>query len=141
VIAGTRFRYPHMLPADQLLWDVFLPKYGSYWDGFDYDIHVGEGVGPLPGYPPGIARAALSLTQKRIDAVGYRGSEVWVFEIKPHAGLSAIGQVLSYSELYDTAHPGGLVTHKAIVTDLTDADIHTLCRTWAIRLYSLGNVA
>ena len=138
MIVGPRFRYPHMMPGDKAVWDRFLEQHGDYFEGFDYDIHVGEGVGEITGYSEEIKKAAIALSQKRIDAVGYRGNEVWVIEIKPHAGLSAIGQVLAYETLYNIEHETKPVTYKAIVTDRTDNDMRTLCGTMAIRLYEVG---
>ena len=138
MIVGPRYRYPHMLPGDRAVWDRYIEQHGEYFEGFDYDVHVGEGVGEISGYPDAIKKAALVLTQKRIDAVGYRGNEVWVIEIKPHAGLSAIGQVLAYEALYNIEHEDRPVTYKAIVTDRTNADMRTLCGTMGIRLYEVG---
>jgi len=133
-----RFRYKHMLPRDKRIWDRFLEQHGSYFERFDYDIHVGEGVGILAGVSEMTQKIATTLTQKRIDAVGYRGSEIWVFEIKPKAGLSAIGQVSAYEILYNKDFGAGKVTYKAIATDRTDNDIRTLCKELGIRLYEVG---
>ena len=59
-------------------------------------------------------------------------------EIKPKAGLSAIGQVTAYEILYNKQFGAGKVSYKAIVTDRTDADIRTLCKELGIRLYEVG---
>jgi len=138
MIKHIRFRYKHMLPRDKVIWDRFLEQHGVYFERFDYDTHVGEGIGDIVGVTDQIRKIALSLTQKRIDAVGYKGSEIWVFEIKPKAGLAAVGQIISYRILYDKDFGPGKVTHKAIVTDRTDNDIRTLCRELSIRLYEVG---
>jgi len=138
MVSHIRFRYKHMLPRDKRIWDRFLEQHGSYFERFDYDIHVGEGVGTLWGVSVMTQRIATSLTQKRIDAVGYRSGEVWLFEIKPKAGLSAIGQVSAYEILYNKDFGAGAVTYKAIVTDRTDNDIRHLCKELNIRLYEVG---
>lgn len=134
----NRFRYKHMLPRDKVIWDRFLEQYGDYFERFDYDIHVGEGIGGICGYSKLTKKIALALTQKRIDAVGRKEGEIWVIEIKPKAGLSAIGQVTAYEILYNKGFGIGKVTHKAIVTDRTDVDIRTLCKELGIRLYEVG---
>ena len=136
-IEHLRFRYPHMLPRDKFLWDRFLGIHGKYFDRFDYDIHVGEGIGKIYGYPENIQRMAKLLTQKRIDAVGYHGDEVWVFEIKPHAGLSALGQVTAYEALWNKQFPDQKVYRKAIVTDFVDQDIRYMCQLHNIRLFEV----
>lgn len=133
-----RFRYKHMLPGDRRIWDRFLEQHGDYFNRFEYDIHVGEGIGEIVGVDAMTQKIATVLSQKRIDAVGYRGGEVWLFEIKPHAGLSAIGQILSYETLYEKDFGAGKVSYIAIVTDRTDNDIRTMCNTYDIRLYETG---
>ena len=133
-----RFRYKHMLPRDREIWDRFLEQHGNYFDRFDYDIRVGEGIGNIVGVSELTRKIAVSLTQKRIDATGYKDTEIWVIEIKPKAGLSAIGQVTAYEILYNKQFGAGKVYAKAIVTDRTDADVRTLCKELNIRLYEVG---
>lgn len=132
------YRYKHMLPRDVRLWERFLEQYGEYFDRFDYDIRVGVGVGDIYGYDEMTALIAKALTQKRIDAVGFRSGEIWLFEIKPKAGLSAIGQVLAYKTLYENQYGKGSVYRIAIITDRTDIDEYTVCQEHNIRVYEVG---
>jgi len=137
-VKHERYHYKHMLPRDTELWNHFLEQHGGYFDRFIYDEHVGEGVGDIYGYEPWVAQLAKSLTQKRIDAVGYRGGEVWLFEIKPKAGLAALGQIIAYEALWET---GGRLPHvyrKAIVTDRTDGDIKTVADLYGVKVYEVG---
>jgi len=55
--------------------------------------------------------------------LAWRDGVLWIFEIKPQAGLSALGQVLGYRELYrrDTGYEGEI--KLAIVTDVLWEDI------------------
>jgi len=84
----------------------------------EYDVRVGTGYIPawleaeyrekLRLYEKGlISRRELelteatiksfrSLTQLRIDVVGETDREVWIFEVKPRAGRSALGQLEAY---------------------------------------------
>ena len=74
-----RFRYKHMLPRDKEIWDRFLEQHGDYFDRFDYDIRVGKGIGDIVGVSDLTRKIAVSLTQKRIDATGYKSQEIWVW--------------------------------------------------------------
>jgi hypothetical protein len=98
--AGKMSSYPHMLPADVLVWERFLDKHAAEFSGFDYDVHVGGEVEREVGWTQEVYTMALSLASKRIDVVGYRGNETWIIEVKPVAGVTAIGQLVMYRDLY-----------------------------------------
>lgn len=98
--------YPHLLPSDIRVWEAFLDKYKTTFKRFDYDIRVGEGRDPGKNYPEKIRQMGLDLSQRRIDAVGYRDNEIYIIEITTSAGLKAVGQLMAYPTLYiDLFHP------------------------------------
>lgn len=128
-------KYKHMFGIDLELWERFLRRHGKYYSRFDYDVRVGRGIVLPAGYPPNIAGMAKALTQKRIDAVGYHNEEVWLIEIKPDAGLSALGQLLAYKLLYtrDVGVPKRL--YLAVVTDILNPDERYLFDKNEVRYY------
>jgi hypothetical protein len=93
-------KYPHMLPADVDIWERFLDKYAQEYDGFDYDIHVGGVVERLARWSVEEHAVYSSLAAKRIDAVGHQGKRIVLFEVKPQGGVTAVGQLFAYRELY-----------------------------------------
>jgi len=133
-------KYPHMLPNEIPLWERFLSLYGKDFKNFRYDIHVGRGVDPGPDYDPKWRKLAIQLTQKRIDVVGERDGVVWIFEVKPDAGLSAIGQLLAYRALYrrDFNYTGEI--KLAVVTTKVNADEFYLFNHYGIIVYEVGYV-
>jgi len=99
--------YPHLLPEDIKVWEAFLDKHRGQFGRFDYDVRVGQGRDPGEIFSPEIRQMGVDLSQRRIDAVGYGASEIWIIEITTSAGLKAVGQLLSYPVLYyDRFHPG-----------------------------------
>jgi hypothetical protein len=66
---------------------------------------------------------ARTLTQKRIDAVGYRGATPTIFEVTPRGSRTTYGAIQLYTRLYrDTfAYSGPL--EAAVVTVRIDPDI------------------
>ena len=116
-------KYPHMGVDDTRVWKEYLRVHRAEWDSFDYDVRVGKGVDPGPGFPMHIRRDAQMLTQKRIDAVGYRGTQTWIIEVKPRAGLGAVGQLVGYRALYEAEHGAGSVTGLLLVCQILDDDI------------------
>jgi len=111
-------RYPHMGPMESQIWHRFLAITNLRFTRINYDVRVGTGVLPkwleeeykrkLKLYEQGlisyaslreteaIIKSITALTQLRIDVVAETEKEVWIFEVKPRAGRSALGQLESY---------------------------------------------
>lgn len=94
-------KFPHMLKAERVIWKRFLELRPIDFERAVYDDHVGEGAILTKKYPENIQRMALRLTQKRIDAVLHTEKEIWLMEVKMRASVSALGQLLTYKQLYE----------------------------------------
>lgn len=115
-------RFLHLLPAEKALWQKWLSLNSQGWTGYEYDVHVGEGIIVPEEYPEWGKYLSRLLTQKRIDVVAYRMGTPWIFEVKPQAGLSAYGQLLAYRELFMRQFPTATRPELAIVTDFLNPD-------------------
>ena len=100
-------RFPGMLPREIVVWVEWLKAHAGEYDRFEYNTRVGTGLDPGPSYPPEIRQQAILNSQKRIDAVGYKITQITLFEVKDRAGLSAVGQLLGYRVLWLRAAPQG----------------------------------
>jgi hypothetical protein len=89
-----------MLPADVAVWERFLKLYPHMFDSFDYDVHVGGDVERKEEWSDETFKMWSAISSKRIDVVGYKEGEVWIIEVKPEAGLTALGQLVGYKQLY-----------------------------------------
>lgn len=142
-MAKTRYppeklaKYPHMFPRDIKIWERFLDKVGHLYDSFSYDVKVGTGRPEDPNWSENIKRMNYILSTFRIDAIGHQGSEITLFEVKPDAGPSAIGQILCYGELYESGRPTLKTARLAIITNRATPDINHLCNVFNIKLYIL----
>lgn len=92
--------FPHLLPDDIKVWKRFLLNFGDNYTHFDYDVRVGYGRDPGSDFDIKIRSMAIDLSQRRIDAVGHTVNHLDIIEITHSAGLTAIGQLLSYPILY-----------------------------------------
>jgi len=128
-------RFPHMLPAESALWLGFLRKFGSGWTNFQYDVHVGEGITLGPDYDVMTQGLAKALTQKRIDALGWRQGVPWIFEVKVQAALSALGQVMGYRALYVKTFRWEGDVRLAIVTDMVMPDDKYVFEAHGIKVF------
>jgi hypothetical protein len=130
-------QYAHMFGAEERIWDRWYQQHKNEYVDFDYDIHVGEGIDVRPEWGDEIARMAKQLTMKRIDAVGYRQGEVWIFEVKPHAGLSALGQLIGYRDLYLKKYNPTVPIKLAVVCETIDPDVKVLMEEKGIVIYQV----
>jgi len=129
-------RYTHMLRAEVRIWDAWLrTEEGKEYEPYQYDVHVGKASSLWKTGEPNWDRMADALMKKRIDAVSRKEGVVHIFEVKPDAGLGAIGQLLSYRILYrdEFDYEGNIELH--LVTNYTDIDTETVCREQNIKLH------
>jgi hypothetical protein len=131
-MANKNRLYPHLLPEDIALWERFLAQYSTQFQYFEYDVRVGEGRPADTSYPDNIRQMALDLSMRRIDAVGYTPSELYIIEITTSAGLKAVGQLITYPILYaQTYHPARPL-HPLLVTADLQPDVLPALQTHAI---------
>src|SRR3990167_10659901 len=91
--------YPNMREAETVIWDRFLLAYPNAYDEVVYNLKLGEGADIPEGTEENIADDFKQLTQHKIDVVGFKGKNVDIIELKPYAGVGAIGQVIVYRDL------------------------------------------
>ena len=99
------------------LWNRFLDLYGGLWEVFEYDVRVGPPSGAARGADPATQAVFEALTKLRIDAVGFRPGDTWIFEVKPFAGISTVGQLVGYRDLFVGERPDIGPVGLGVVTD------------------------
>ncbi len=114
--------FPHLMPVERFFWAQFLARYGSQWDSFQYDLHVGEGRPVNPDQPQYIQDMARHLSLKRIDVVGWQGRQPTIFEVDPAGGRKVIGALELYRWLFQKAYPDLPAPHIAAVVQTCDPD-------------------
>jgi len=117
-----RPKYKHMSPYESYLFDYFLGEHGNTFEHFDFDIHVGDGRLPPDHLEQPYRDLSVLLTQKRIDAIGYRGKQIFIFEVKPNAALSALGQLIAYRDLYNRQLNPETSPRLGVITDFIGRD-------------------
>ena len=95
-----RGKYPHMLPADWPVWNLFLDQNAKLFERIYYDVRVG---GVMPGPEMGdekMRQMYWQNTAKRLDALGELKDELWIIEVADRPGLRASGQLRVYWNLW-----------------------------------------
>jgi len=128
-------KYPHMLPGDVKIWERWLKINEDKWYDYKYDVHVGKVEPIYETKPINIMNLARAVLRKRIDVVARKDNEIWIFEVKPDAGLGAICQLISYKHLYQEEFRPTETIRLALVTDRLDKDVQTVCQKEGIELF------
>ena len=131
--------YPHLGPHDAAIWDHFIDHFPDEYLAVDYDAWVGEGSMPDPKAEgdPG-KHTGEGLTKKRIDVVAYRADgSIDCIELRPHAGSSAIGAVLTNHFLLQGADTSSPCT-PLIITDKAQPDLAGIAAKHGVKIIELG---
>lgn len=129
--------YPHMAKHDARIWERFITRYAGYFDDVAYDIALG---GSEPTDPRATEAERLMWrfnTAKRIDAAARNRDEIWLVEVRPNAGLAAIGSLLGYTYLSELDKWADRPLIMTLATDHTDNDIRVICQGFDIQLVEL----
>lgn len=118
-------RPPHMADQDLPLWTRAKPTFDADALTYYYDVAVGEGAGS-PQHPDDpIAAGFFRLTRKRIDAVIETATAWHIIEVRPNAGLGALGAIQTYRSLWERDPPDTKPVRAFLVTDRLDTDVAT----------------
>lgn len=133
--------YPHMGKRDAEIWERFLDRFTEQFDLVAYDVALG-----------GFALTEEQLTEDerlgwrystalKVDVVLARAGEVWVIEVRPHAGVSAIGGALCYATMaeQDGFTPEPII--PAVVTDRASPDIRFCAEQLGVTLIAVDDPA
>jgi hypothetical protein len=127
-LLADRLRFPGLLPREILILRAWLKLHETEYDRYDFNVRVGAGSDPGPGWPEETRRMWTMNTQKRLDMVAYRGQTATIAEIKDRAGASAIGQLLVYRPLYMADHPEYGTPTLLLITNRMSPDLDPIIR-------------
>lgn len=122
-MAAELIRYPHLLPVDAELWHAHFLTLGANYNQIDYDVRVGQGRDPGDAFDDTMRQMALSLSTRRVDAVGHSNTGIDIIEVTHSAGLTAIGQLIAYPILYAQTYPTTRPIRPVLVAGELQTDI------------------
>lgn len=125
-VYALRYKYPHMKPADILIWERFIAANPSAYEFAEYDYLVGSPAPFDTTVNPETGGSDEALYRRKIDAVGHRKDGIDIIELKPRAGPSALGQVKGYQTLYVRDEKPTKPTRAVVITDVILPDMQEL---------------
>lgn len=121
--AEIRSKYPHMLREDSAVWRKYLAGGPAAFSEVWYDVHVGTAVKVPAGSPDWMQRVSDGVTRKRIDVVARLTTWFWVIELKPVCGMAALGQAVTYQDLFEGEHADGDSVLPVVICNQVEADV------------------
>ena len=131
----NRRRYTHLLQPDRDLFALYLNSLPKPYGQIDFDVRVGLGEDPGHNFPDYIRHMAIHLSQRRIDAIGFTPDHIDIIEITTRAGLTALGQLHAYPELYRQTFFPSLPLIPVLVTHQFEPDVQPLYESANIRIH------
>ena len=116
-------RYPHMMSEDAAVWQRYLTEPVTEMKRVWYDVHVGSGNVSAAESDEMIRRISAGVTRKRIDVVARVGGGYWVIELKPRADMTALGQALAYSRMFEAEYGAGDEVWPVVIAGEIDGDL------------------
>ena len=130
-----RARYPHMRASEAAVWSQFLSQCEFPFLSVVYDLHLGEGVPSVVGEPEWLTRLKLAVSRRRVDAVAETSVDIWIFEVKERIGLSALGQLLTYFDLYVATYPVSKSVMLGAIGHRIEPDIRDTFELHAVNIF------
>lgn len=122
------------MPQDVAIWERFIDQNVNFFDSVDYDVVVGS----IPKFSTTVnletGGSDARLYQRKIDVVGYKGDDIYIVEVKPNAGASALGQIQAYATLFKYFRSLDAKTIPTILTNRITTDMPLLAYTMNIKL-------
>jgi hypothetical protein len=112
-----------MAPREVIIFQQWQKVHGAEYDRFDYNVRIGNGTDPGPQYTDADRAMYIANTQKRIDAVGWKGAQPTIIEVKDRATASCMSQLITYAALWPITFPGTPTPVLLLVTNRFSADM------------------
>src|SRR6267154_2459665 len=119
---ADRIVFPGMLPREIAVFKAWLNIHGKEYDRAEYNVRVGTGFDPGPQYEQFARDMIIKNSQKRIDAVLWRGQQAYIVEVKERATPYIVGQLLSYKLLWMRGFPSFNAPVMQSVSAMIDSD-------------------
>jgi hypothetical protein len=133
--------YPHMAKHDAKIWERFLDLYASELHGVAYDVALGGFVLADDVASEPERQGWRYSTALKVDAVADVGDHVWIIEVKPTAGVSAIGAALCYVVMAEADGFTDKELVAAVVTDRATEDIKHCAVELGVVVMEMGGIA
>jgi hypothetical protein len=158
-LQSDRLKFPGLLPEETLILRAWLALHQTEYDAFDYNVRLGTGDDPGPGYSDAIRRDAILNSQLRVDALAWKfggaqpfpngvplppevfavvpGAQAAIIECKRRAATAAVSQLSTYFHLWLSQFPANPQPTLILVANTVSATILPALTRMNIHLYTV----
>ena len=133
-----RTTYAGMSKSESRIWSRFINHAALGQGNMYYNVRIGRTIPTQAGSEQWMKSIVAAVSRLRVDAVLEKPDSWWLFEVKPRAGLSAVGQCIGYSYLLSEALPDDRPVLSVIVCDQIDMNVFSVCEWEGIGLYAIS---
>lgn len=126
--------FPHLMPLEVPIWERFLASTDLEFLSLRYDVHLGAGAPVDPAWPAWLVKQVAAVSRKRVDVVGETADAIYIIEIKPRAGMGALGQLLAYELLYRHERRPAKPIIKVALCERVESDVPAVFASYGIRV-------
>jgi hypothetical protein len=114
--------YPERTDRESTIIRDWLLEHGADYDRFSFSVRIGEGQAPAPDLQAGVARSVVFSSRKRIDVLAWQGNGPTIVEVKERAVPAALGQILTYRQLFLEENPDAPEPRLLVIARYGDAE-------------------
>jgi len=114
--------FPERTDRESAIIRDWLLEHGHDYDRFSFSVRIGEGQTPGPDLEVGVARSVLFSSRKRIDVLAYQGNVPTIVEVKERVIPAALGQILTYRQLFVEENPDAPEPHLLVIARYGDPE-------------------
>lgn len=129
----AQMQYPGATEFESDVIRAWLRAHGAEFDSIEFNVRLGRGGEPLEDFDEPTRRAQRALTQKRADIIAHVGGTATIIEVKIKLGLSALGQLIAYRQLYLDSHPEEPPAALLAIARAADGDVRAVLERNGVR--------
>lgn len=116
-------RFPGALKSETLLGQAWIREFGSPYNGFDFNVPLGDGRDPGPAIAAPLRAASIEASKPRADVIAYGDGFIDLLETKGRGDAGALGQLVQYQVLWNRGNPDNLVRRVGVIVATLDATL------------------
>ncbi len=133
-LLADRMKLPALVPGEIVIFRRWLELHPTEFDRYDFAVRIGKGEDPGPTFEQNLRDMWIHNTQLRLDAVGFRGAEPTIIEVKDDAGPAAVGQLLTYGKIWTVEGRSAAPPKLRLIARTFSANILPIVRDAGIQL-------